>query len=322
MEQTLAQLAGAKVFTKLDANSSFWQIPLSLESAKLTTFITPFGRYSFHRLPFGITSAPEHFQWRMSEILRGLEGVVCMVDDILVLAGAKVFTKLDANSGFWQIPLSPESAKLTTFITPFGRYCFHRLPFGITSAPEHFQRRMSEILRGLEGVVCMVDDILVYGKDQEEHDERLREVLRRLQKSGLTLNKEKCQFRKNRVSFLGQVVDQSGIQPDPEKVTAIQQVPVPRNVSDIRRFLGMANQMSKFAENLAEKTKPLRELLVKDKEWVWNEPQQEAFEEVKVALMTSPILALYDPGYETKASAGAPCQGRGMGVEQTTAGGV
>jgi len=114
------------------------------------------------------------------------------------------------------------------------------------------------------------------------------------------LNKEKCQFRKNRVSFLGQVVDQSGIQPDPEKVTAIQQVPVPKNVSNIRRFLGMANQMSKFAENLAEKTKPLWELLVKDKEWVWNESQQEAFEEVKVALMTSLILALYDPGYETR----------------------
>ena len=84
------------------------------------------------------------------------------------LAGAQMFTTLDANSGFWQIPLDRESALLTTFITPFGRYCFHRLPFGITSAPEHFQRRMSDLLAGLEGVVCMMDDILIHGRSMEE----------------------------------------------------------------------------------------------------------------------------------------------------------
>ena len=102
------------------------------------------------------------------------------------LAGARVFSTLDANSGFWQIPLDRNSALLTTFITPYGRYCFHRLPFGITSAPEHFQRRMSDILTGLEGVVGMMDDVLVHGRTIEEHDERLDKVLQKLEEAGLT----------------------------------------------------------------------------------------------------------------------------------------
>ena len=129
------------------------------------------------------------------------------------LAGARVFTKLDANSGFWQIPLSPNSALLTTFLTPYGRYCFHRLPFGITSAPEHFQRRMSVLLDGMEGIVCLMDDILVYGRTQE-HDDRLLKVLRRLEAAGLTLNRDKCEFSKSQVKFLGQIIDQTVVRPD------------------------------------------------------------------------------------------------------------
>lgn len=109
------------------------------------------------------------------------------------LSGATVFSSLDAASGFWQIPLHPDSCKLTTFITPFGRYCFKRLPFGITSAPEIFQRKMLETLEGLEGVEIFMDDILVYGSTTEEHDTRLEKVFRRIESAGLKLNKEKCE---------------------------------------------------------------------------------------------------------------------------------
>ena len=98
-----------------------------------------------------------------------------------------MFSKLDANSGFWQIELTKESALLTTFITSYGRYCFNRLPLGITSTPEHFQRRMSDILQGLEGVVCLIDGILVYGKTQEEHDKHLTVLLRKVAVAGITL---------------------------------------------------------------------------------------------------------------------------------------
>ena len=179
------------------------------------------------------------------------------------LSDARIFSKLDANSGFWQVPLADESALLTTFITPFGRFCFKRLPFGISSAPEHFQRRMSAILEGIDGVLCQMDDILILGATQSQHDERIREVLKRLQKENVTLNSKKCQFSVQEVKFLGQTINESGISPDQDKVKAIIDMPEPTDVSGIRRFLGMINQLGKFTPHLAEITKPMRDLLSK-----------------------------------------------------------
>ena len=145
---------------------------------------------------------------KLYENVRQERHILPSVDHILAqLSDATVFTKLDANAGFWQIKLPEESTLYTTFITPFGRYCFKRLPFGITSAPKFFQKKMSAILTNLDGVVCMIDDILIYGRNQEEHDKRLSDVLNKLQQAGVTLNKEKCKFSTSCVQFLGQQVD-------------------------------------------------------------------------------------------------------------------
>ena len=234
------------------------------------------------------------------------------VDETLAqLAGAKVFSKLDANSGFWQIPLSQSSRLLTTFITPMGRYCFNKLPFGISSAPEHFQRRMSEILAGLEGVLCQMDDVLIFGKDQAEHDKRLEAALKRIEEAGATLNPQKCEFRRSKITFLGHVIDENGITADPEKTEAIRRMSSPTNVSELRRFLGMANQLGKFTPNLAEITQPLRELLSKSRSWSWGPPQIAAFSRVKEELSRPTTLALYDPSTPTKVSADASAYGLG-----------
>ena len=164
------------------------------------------------------------------------------VDETLAqLTGATVMSKLDANSGFWQIPLSKDSRELTTFITPFGRYCFNKLPFGISSAPEHFQKRMSTILDGVAGFLCLMDDILIVGKDQKEHDTRLTPALEKIQAAGVTLN------NKTSLTFLGHTIDGKGISPDPQKTDAISKMALPNFTTEPRRFMGMVNQLGKFS---------------------------------------------------------------------------
>ena len=143
---------------------------------------------------------------------------------------------MDANSAFWQRKLSMESRLLTTFITPWGRFCFNRLPYGISTGSEQFQRCMNELLEGLEGVEVQIDDIIVFGSDKAEHDKRLDNVLKRLLHANITLNKAKCEFGVKSVKILGHIVSSEGISPDPSKIKAILSIPKPTNVKELRSF--------------------------------------------------------------------------------------
>lgn len=204
-----------------------------------------------------------------------------------------------------KLSLHPESIPLTTYIPPFGRYCFHRLPFGISSAPEHFQKRLSQMLTGLEGTVCHADDILVFGTLREQHDHRLSKVLERLQQEGLTLNEDKCEFAVDRVKFLGHIVSAQGLEPDPSKIKIITDMPTPTDIAGVRRYLGMVNYVGKVSPSIAELSQPIRELLKADSNWAWGSMQQQAFEELCWELSSPTILAQYSPNRATKVAADA-----------------
>ena len=135
------------------------------------------------------------------------------LDDVTSkLYGAKIFTKLDARSGYWSIPLSEDSSYLTTFSTIYGRYRFKRMPFGIISAQDEFQRRMEDAFEGLEGFFIIIDDMIVYGATQEEHDERLAAILEHALAKGIRFNKDKCEFSASRVSYFGHIISSTGLQ--------------------------------------------------------------------------------------------------------------
>lgn len=210
------------------------------------------------------------------------------------LGGAKYFTLLDASSAFLQIPLTYESSLLCTVITPFGRYRYLRLPYGLTSAPEVFQRFIYNLIGDLPKVICYFDDILVFGQTLEEHNVNLNRVLGKIKNSGLTLNLEKSKFCVSEIKFLGHIISSKGISPDPDKTQAISNMTSPKNKKDLQRFLGMIVYLSKFIPNLSQKTSPLRMLLSEKVEWQWTVNEENSFQQIKESVSSTTTLSYFD----------------------------
>ncbi|XP_057184972.1 uncharacterized protein K02A2.6-like [Triplophysa rosa] len=227
------------------------------------------------------------------------------------MGGAKFFTKLDASQGFWQLKLHEDSTHYCTFNTPFGRYSFLRMPFGISSAPEVFHKAMEHMIEGIQGVRVYVDDIILWGSTIEQHNERLMEVLQRVQNYGLKLNKEKCQFGVKEITFLGDKLSERGVKPDQSKIQAILNMPRPTDKKAVQRVMGMINFIGKFIPNLSSKTVYMREMLQNKTEFKWTDNHESEWDRLKTLLTTEPVLTFFDPTKRIKISTDASKDGLG-----------
>ena len=170
-----------------------------------------------------------------------------VLDDVLPeLTSACKFSVCDLKSGYLHCELDHESSLLTTFATPFGRFRWLRLPFGLKVSSEIFQKRLHQALEGLEGVRCIADDVIVWGRSNEEHDARVSLFLQRCSEIGISLNKEKCRFGLREIPFMGHVVSNKGLKPDPSKVEAILKMEPPTDKAGVERLRGTVNYLSRF----------------------------------------------------------------------------
>ena len=158
-------------------------------------------------------------------------------------SGATVFSVLDCTGGFYQIPIAEACQTILTFATPFGRYCYQRMPMGLTSAPEIYQKIMTDLLADIDGAVSYIDDILIAAPTLEEHNSILNKVLKRLKVNGMRLNREKCHFAKSQVNFLGHIWTAEGVTPDARKLSAIKNIALPATGEELRSFLGLATYL-------------------------------------------------------------------------------
>ena len=239
------------------------------------------------------------------------------VDDILVkLNQAKVFSKLDLNSGYHQLELDEDSRNITTFSTHIGLRRYKRLNFGVTSAAEIFQNHIAELLADIPNTLNTSDDILIYGKSQDEHDIALRKVFARFKEKELTLNRTKCEFNKDHIEFYGFIFGLDGVSPDPKKVEAIQQARTPENVKEVRSLLGLTNYVSRFIPQYADITKPLRDLTRKDAQWKWTETEENALRKLKSCLTSEATMKYFDPKRTTEVIVDASPYGLGAILTQ------
>ena len=222
-----------------------------------------------------------------------------LIQDLIEsFAGCQYFTVMDLCSGYWQVPMKPEDKHKTAFITSTGLYQFKTLPFGLVCAPATFQRFVQKVMGDMvfKCVVVYLDDILIYSKTFEEHVEHIEMVLQKAVEFNLSLNQDKCIFATNKVTYLGFVISNDGLSPDPEKLKAVRDFPRPKCVRDIRSFLGLTGFYRQFVESYANIAKPLTNLLKKDVPFIWKPECEDSFNYLKQNLMESPILAQFTPG--------------------------
>ena len=239
------------------------------------------------------------------------------IDELIsMFAGAKVFTIVDMDKGYWQVVLHPDSRKYTCMAFDIGRYQFKRLPMGSKIASDIFQKMLDSVYIGLPGVTGIADDMVIYGRNEEEHDRNLILFLETTRKNGLVLNKRKLQFKKEEVSFFGHRWNSSGIFPDPKKTESILKMEFPPDKETMHSFLGLVNFLNQYTPRLAELCSPLRKLILKDSHYSPGDPEHAAFSAIKAEFKKKIILPYFDRNKETILQTDASKKGFGAVILQ------
>ncbi|KAJ8014587.1 hypothetical protein DPEC_G00017180 [Dallia pectoralis] len=237
------------------------------------------------------------------------------------IKGSVWFSSLDLRSGYWQVPLSTEARPKTAFSTGSGLWQFTAMPFGLCNAPATFERLMERVLADVPGnnLQVYLDDVLVHGVNFEAALTALQTVLSKIQQAGLKLNPGKCKLMRKELVFLGHKVSGEGVGTEEGKVTAVRDWPTPKNLTELRSFLGLASYYRRFIAGFSTKAAPLNRLTNKNTRFAWGTEQQQAFDTLKTSLCQSPVLTTPEPGGEFVLDTDASNEGLGAVLAQVTA---
>ncbi|GJR18386.1 putative reverse transcriptase domain-containing protein [Tanacetum coccineum] len=217
------------------------------------------------------------------------------IDDLFdQLQGSSIYSKIDLRSGYHQLRVREQDIPKTAFRTRYGHYEFQVMPFGLTNAPAVFMDLMNRVCKPYldKFVIVFIDDILIYSKDEREHEEHLKAILELLKKEKLYAKFSKCEFWIPKVQFLGHVIDSRGIHVDPAKIESIKDWASPKTPTEIRQFLGLAGYYRRFIEGFSKIAKSMTKLTQKGIKFDWGEKEENAFQLIKQKLCSAPILAL------------------------------
>lgn len=221
-------------------------------------------------------------------------------DQIDKLGRAKYFISIDMKNGFYQIPVSPDSIKYTAFVTPSGHYEFIKMPFGICNGPPVFQRAIAKAVQHLKYLLVYIDDILIPFSSIEEGLCYLEETIQALSSAGFTINLEKCKFFVDNIEYLGRNISQEGVRPSKSKIAALVDSPIPKNIKQVRQFMGLASYFRKFVPCFAARTACITKLLKNNQKWEWGYEQDAARKYVIKHLSSQPLLTIFDPTLPTE----------------------
>ena len=252
------------------------------------------------------------FSVTLNKHITPVNSVLPTVDDVISTVGqATVFSKIDLSQAFLQLPIHPDSRHLLVINTPEGLFRYNYLPFGLSASPGIFQSFMCRVLDNIPGVIVYQDDLLVLSSDVNSHTETLHKVLTKLREVGLKLNVNKCSFFTDKVNYLGFIFDATGVRPNPTKLRAILDAPVPSNVKQVQSYLGLCNFYSRFIPNFAHCMSPLYALLKKDAKFAWAQCHQTAFDKIKNFFTQDNVLQHFNPKYESSIETDSSSYGLG-----------